>query len=124
MNKLVMATLTLFLMTACQKDQNVNTASTERVAMDPNEISLEQETAELKNEKGETVRVTYFAKGENIAVKLEMNGKTEELIAKKINTKGEPVFANERYMWEGAVGLGGKLTDAEGNESHYKESED
>ena len=124
MKKLLTFALALFLVTACTKEQANTTNSTEVSAKDPNEVSLVQDSHKLKNEKGEMVNVTYFAKGENIAVKLEWDGKPEEiLIAKKINTKGEPVFANEKMMWEGALGTGGKLTDGEGNVSQYKELE-
>ena len=124
MKKLLTFALALFLVTACTKEQANTTNSTEVSAKDPNEVSLVQDSHKLKNDKGEMVNVTYFAKGENIAVKLEWDGKPEEiLIAKKINTKGEPVFANEKMMWEGALGTGGKLTDGEGNVTQYKELE-
>lgn len=83
-----------------------------------------QETSRLTNGKGEVIGVTYFAQGDDIAVKIEQDGKPEEiLIAKKINTKGEPVFANEKMMWEGALGSGGKTTDGQGNSTEYREIE-
>ena len=126
MKKLFIAALALFMLTACTKDNTTDTStSTTGAAKDPNEISLVQETSKLENEKGEIISVTYFAQGENIAVKLEQNGKPEEvLIAKKINTKGEPVFANEKIMWEGALGSGGKTTDGQGNVVQYREIEE
>ncbi|QOW11242.1 hypothetical protein Q73A0000_13170 [Kaistella flava (ex Peng et al. 2021)] len=123
MKKLLIFTLGLFLLTACKKEQENTTNSTE-VSKDPNAVSLVQETTKLENEKGEVMAVTYFAQGDNIAVKLEQEGKPEEiLIAKKINTKGEPVFANEKMMWEGALGAGGKITDGQGNVTQYREIE-
>ncbi len=125
MKKLMLFTFTLFLLSACQKDQVDGTNVTEVGAKDPNEVSLVQESTKLKNEQGEIVTVTYFAKGDNIAVKLERAGQPEEiLIAKKINTKGEPVFANEKMMWEGALGAGGTMTDGEGNSTKYREIEE
>ena len=123
MKNLMIFTLGLFLLTACKKEETTSNAATDSVK-DPNEVSLVQETSKLKNEKGEEIGVTYFAQGENIAVKIEQTGKPEEiLIAKKINTKGEPVFANEKMMWEGALGSGGKTTDGEGNVIQYREIE-
>ena len=123
MKNLMIFTLGLFLLTACKKEDTTSNAATGSVK-DPNEVSLVQETSKLKNEKGEEIGVTYFAQGENIAVKIEQTGKPEEiLIAKKINTKGEPVFANEKMMWEGALGSGGKTTDGEGNVTQYREIE-
>ena len=125
MKNLLIFTFALFLVTACKKEEGNTTNSTEVSAKDPNEVSLVQETTKLKNNKGEIISVTYFAQGENIAVKLEQDGKPEEiLIAKKINSKGEPVFANEKMMWEGALGAGGRLTDGQGNEIQYKEIEE
>ena len=123
MKNLMIFTLGLFLLTACKKEETTSNAATDSVK-DPNEVSLVQETSKLKNDKGEEIGVTYFAQGENIAVKIEQTGKPEEiLIAKKINTKGEPVFANEKMMWEGALGSGGKTTDGEGNVTQYREIE-
>ena len=124
MKKLLTLALALFLLTACKKENTTNTATT-GAEKDPNEVSLVQETTKLENNKGEIIGVTYFAQGDNIAVKLEQEGKPDEtLIAKKINTKGEPVFANEKMMWEGALGSGGKTTDGEGNITEYREIEE
>ena len=124
MKNLLIFTLGLFLLTACKKENTTSNATTGSVK-DPNEVSLVQETTKLKNDKGEVIGVTYFAQGENIAVRIEQNGKPEEvLIAKKINTKGEPVFANEKMMWEGALGSGGKTTDGQGNVTEYREIEE
>ena len=124
MKKLLTLALALFLLTACKKENTTNTATTGS-EKDPNEVSLVQETTKLENNKGEIIGVTYFAQGDNIAVKLEQEGKPDEtLIAKKINTKGEPVFANEKMMWEGALGSGGKTTDGEGNITEYREIEE
>lgn len=124
MKNLLIFTLGLFLLTACKKENTTSNTTTGSLK-DPNEVSLVQETTKLKNDKGEVIGVTYFAQGENIAVKIEQNGKPEEvLIAKKINTKGEPVFANEKMMWEGALGSGGKTTDGQGNVTEYREIEE
>ncbi|WP_373709139.1 hypothetical protein [Kaistella sp.] len=124
MKNLLIFTLGLFLLTACKKENTTSNTTTGSVK-DPNEVSLVQETTKLKNDKGEVIGVTYFAQGENIAVRIEQNGKPEEvLIAKKINTKGEPVFANEKMMWEGALGSGGKTTDGQGNVTEYREIEE
>ena len=124
MKNLVIFTLGLFLLTACKNENTTVDAKTVNVS-DPNAVSLVQETTKLKNDKGEVIGVTYFAKGDDIAVKLEQEGKPEEvLIAKKINTKGEPVFANEKMMWEGALGAGGKTTDVDGNVVQYREIEE
>lgn len=122
MKKLLIFTLALFLVTSCKKEEQAASDTSVVSAKNPNEISLVQKPSKLKNDKGEIISITYFAQGENIAVKLERDGKAEEiLIAKKINTKGEPVFANEKMMWEGTLGTGGKLTDDQGNSAQFEE---
>lgn len=123
MKNLLIFTLGVFLLTACKKENTTVNEATGSVK-DANQVSLVQETSRLTNGKGEVIGVTYFAQGDDIAVKIEQDGKPEEiLIAKKINTKGEPVFANEKMMWEGALGSGGKTTDGQGNSTEYREIE-
>lgn len=125
MKKLVILSLTLFVFAACAKDQNDTTDGTTVSAKDPNEISLEQDPIQLKGEDGNIVTVTYFAMGENIAVKIKEADQSEQtLIAKKISTSGDPIFANENFMWEGSVGKGGKMTDGAGNTVKYSEMEE
>lgn len=125
MKKLVIFTFTLFLLTACTKEQSKNGTETSVSAKDPNEISLEQEPIQLKGEDGKIITVTYFAKGNDVAVKIEQAGQPDEtLIAKKISTTGDPIFANEKHLWEGSVGKGGKMTDGAGNTIKYSEIEE
>ena len=122
MKKLVIFTFALFSVTACTKENSSNAEVTSVSSKDPNAISLEQDPIQLKGEDGKIITVTYFAKGENIAVKIEQAGQAEEtLIAKKISTSGDPIFANEKHLWEGSVGKGGKMTDGEGNVMKYSE---
>ena len=123
MKKLLMIVFALTLVTACQKDEKLNKATSSSVSSDdPKEESLVQEAVELKNSKGETLKVTYFAQGNEVAMKMEKEGEAEQiLVSKKISKKGEPVFTNEKWMWEGSIGEGGKLSDAEGNSMQYLE---
>lgn len=125
MKKLVVFTFLLFLANACTKEQNTVGIETSVSAMDPNEESLEQAPIKLQSKDGQTIEVIYFAKGENVAVKLmQNNGPEEVLIAKKVSSKGDPVFTNEKLMWEGSIGTGGKLTDVAGTVTEYKEIEE
>ncbi|SFI86985.1 hypothetical protein SAMN05421638_1278 [Kaistella treverensis] len=123
MKKLIIAVVAFTLFTACQKKEQINTENNSTVAAsDPKEESLMQDAVELKNSKGETLKVTYFAQGNDVAMKMEKEGEPEQiLVAKKISSKGEPVFTNEKWMWEGKIGTGGKLSDAEGNSIEYLE---
>ena len=123
MKKLLIIAFALTLVTACQKNDKVaETTSSSVSSNDPKEESLMQDAVELKNSKGETLKVTYFAQGNDVALKMEKEGEPEQiLVAKKISSKGEPVFTNEKWMWEGSIGEGGKLSDAEGNSMQYLE---
>ena len=120
MKKFLITAFVLFLVASCTKEQGTSTGPTSISKKDPNEVSLEQTPSKLKNSKGEELTVTYFAKGEQVAVKLEIEGMPEEVLtARTISTKGDPIFANEKYMWEGAMKQGGKLSDADGNMVEY-----
>jgi len=123
MKKLLIIAFALTLVTACQKNDEVaETTGSSVSSNDPKEESLMQDTVELKNSKGETLKVTYFAQGNDVAMKMEKEGEPEQiLVAKKISSKGEPVFTNEKWMWEGSIGEGGKLSDVEGNSMQYLE---
>lgn len=124
MKKILISTLVLFLVASCTKEQSATADSTSTSKKDPNEVTLVQAPNKLKNSKGEEITVTYFAKGEEVAVKLERQGMEEEVLsARTISTKGDPIFANEKYMWEGAMKQGGKLSDADGNMVEYMEIE-
>lgn len=123
MKKLLIIAFALTLVTACQKNDKVTETTSSSVSSnDSKEESLMQDAVELKNSKGETLKVTYFAQGNDVAMKMEKEGEPEQiLVAKKISSKGEPVFTNEKWMWEGSIGEGGKLSDAEGNSMQYLE---
>ena len=122
MKKFLISAFVLFLVASCTKEQGTSTEATSISQKDANEISLEQTPSVLKNSKGEEITVTYFAKGEQVAVKIERKGMPEEVLtARTISTKGDPIFANEKYMWEGAMKQGGKLSDADNNVVEYKE---
>ncbi|ROI07998.1 hypothetical protein EGI11_10060 [Chryseobacterium sp. H3056] len=123
MKKLLIIAFALTLVTACQKNDEVTQTSPSSVSSnDSKEESLMQDAVELKNSKGETLKVTYFAQGNDVALKMEKEGEPEQiLVAKKISSKGEPVFTNEKWMWEGSIGEGGKLSDAKGNSMQYLE---
>lgn len=123
MKKLLIIAFALTLVTACQKNDEVTETSPSSISSnDSKEESLMQDAVELKNSKGETLKVTYFAQGNDVALKMEKEGEPEQiLVAKKISSKGEPVFTNEKWMWEGSIGEGGKLSDAEGNSIQYLE---
>ena len=115
-------TFVLFLASACTKEQNSSAMELSSETKDPNEVSLEQTPLSLKSDDGHSLSVIYFAQGEDVAVKLKRDSDPEEiLIAKKVSSKGDPVFTNEKLMWEGSIGTGGKLTDVEGHVTDYLE---
>jgi hypothetical protein len=124
MNKLMIVTLALFLTSACTKEQKNSNTEMTSVAEDPNQVSLEQTPIDLKSADGKMIKVTYFAKGNDVAVKLKQENQPEEiLIAKKISATGDPIFTNTKFMWEGAIAKGGKLTDVDGKMIQFSELE-
>jgi hypothetical protein len=71
----------------------------------------------LISEKGDTIFLTYFAKDDEIGVRLKVNGEERELDAKGSSEKGNPVFSDGEYGWEMfADGRSGRLftPDSEG----------
>ena len=63
----------------------------------------------------------YFAKENEVAVKIKINNRIQELTAKGTNSKGEPVFSNKEIIWELMDdGHSGKLTSKEGKTIIYK----
>lgn len=86
------------------------------------EVSLKQEAKTLTNDKGETIVVTYFAEGIDLAMTLKKNDEEEhKMVAKGTNPKGEPIFTDGFYAWElSDDGNSGRLTDKQGNVSVFK----
>ncbi len=106
---------------SCTKEENKG-AQQETTTQEAQESNV-QDTKTLKSNTGETVKVTYFAEGGMVAVKLEKEGQPEQkLTAKTVNAQGNPIFSNEEMMWEmNSSGTGGKLTDKEGNSTTFSD---
>ncbi len=106
---------------SCTKEENKG-AQQETTTQDAQESNV-QDTKTLKSNTGETLKVTYFAEGGMVAVKLEKEGQPEQkLTAKTVNAQGNPIFSNEEMMWEmNSSGTGGKLTDKEGNSTTFSD---
>lgn len=106
----------LLLFISCKKTEVQNSDNKTQ-----QEISLEQKAQVLQNENGESVSVVYFAKGDEVAVKISLNNEEHELSAKGVNAKGEPIFTNGIFAWEIMEdGHSGRLTDKKGNAAIYK----
>lgn len=107
---------------SCNKESS--TTENSPVISDKNskEVSLKQEPKTLTNDKGETIVVTYFAEGIDLAMTLKKNDEEEhKLVAKGTNPKGEPIFTDGFYAWElSDDGISGRLTDKQGNVSVFK----
>lgn len=77
----------------------------------------EESSRVLTSEKGDTLYITYFAKGNEVAARIKFNGEERELEPKGISEKGNPVLSDGKYGWEIFVdGQSGRLftTDNEG----------
>ena len=109
---------------SCKKTENT-TAETVKSDSENKEVALEQQVKIFKNSKGDQLKVSYFAEGDMVAVKIQKNDEPEhKLSAKTVNAKGNPLFTDNTYMWEmNDSGTGGKLSDKDGNSMEYREDE-
>lgn len=117
--KLMLMVLTSMLI-ACKSE----TTKIERSEKDESEIStkddLEQAPLLLKNKNGEQIKITFFAKDDEIAIKLLIKDELTTLESKGLNDKGNPIFSDQNYLWELFADMkSGQLTDREGNISLY-----
>lgn len=113
--------MAVFLVSCKQSSNSTDATSTEAKAGNE-EVSLEQKPLELKDDQGKSVTVIYFAKGDQVAVRLKLDGKEHELVAKGVTKAGNPIFTDEEVMWEMlADGHSGKLTKKDNTSSVFKE---
>lgn len=117
--KLMLMVLTSMLI-ACKSE----TTKIERSEKDESEIStkddLEQAPLLLKNKNDEQIKITFFAKDDEIAIKLLIKDELSTLESKGLNDKGNPIFSDQNYLWELFADMkSGQLTDREGNISLY-----
>lgn len=122
MKNVLLSIFALLLVFSCQKKEQDSSNSTEVISSNSKEVSLEQEPKIFKNSKGEELTVTYFAEGNQVAVKIQKTGDVEQkLSAKTSNAAGNPIFTNDECMWEMTEdGSSGKLSDKDGNSMEYK----
>ena len=122
MKNLSIALFALLFLSSCNKTEPVSAAAEDANRTSPTEISQVQEPQQLQNSKGEVLQVTYFAEGDEVAVKIKKGGEAEQkLTAKTSNAAGNPIFTNDNYMWEMTQeGKAGKLSDKEGNSEEYR----
>ncbi len=118
MKNLILTFACLAFALSCTKENQKIEASSEQNEV---EIHSRQETQILHSSKGDTLRVTYLALGDKVAVEIQKNQEPgRKLEAKTVSTTGNPVFADEELKWEMGTGnIGGKLSDAEGNAMKY-----
>ncbi len=115
------ALVALSLLTSCSKTET-DTTDTATEQASSQEISQVMEPRKLTSDTGTEINVTYFAQGDEVAVKLQNADMPEQtLSAKGTSTSGNPVFSNEEYLWEMTQeGKAGLLTDKNGTSTEYK----
>ena len=83
--------------------------------------TLEQKPVILSDSAGNKISVTYFAKDDEVAVKLIKDEELMILTAKGTNQNGEPIFSNEKVAWQIMEdGHSGRLFSKNGNVTIYK----
>lgn len=124
MKKIILAlALSGIALVSCKKAENATETGTISPQVKSHEVSNVQDTKTFKSSKGDILKVTYYAEGADVMVKIQKNNEPEQkLSAKMVSTKGNPVFTNDVYMWEMKEGnVGGKLSDKDGNAMEYVE---
>ncbi|MFA7616684.1 MAG: hypothetical protein WA897_08730 [Moheibacter sp.] len=108
-----------FSLTACgNKEDSAAQPQSESVQNDdPMNV-----TKIMSTEKGDTVVLTFFPKGDEFAIKLKIDGQEVELDPKGTSEKGNPVFSDGHYGWEMFVdGRSGRLFTNDSEDRFYKE---
>ncbi|MBW7870018.1 MAG: hypothetical protein H3C39_03035 [Flavobacteriia bacterium] len=108
-----------FSLTACgSKEETTAETQSENVQNDdPMNV-----TKIMSTEKGDTVVLTFFPKGDEFAIKLKIDGQEVELDPKGTSDKGNPVFSDGNYGWEMFVdGRSGRLFTNDSEGQFYKE---
>ena len=116
---LVLILLTQFYI-SCKSDQkqieNVETNDSNPVFNE----NLEQPPLVLQNKEGIKMEITFFAKEDEVAVKILMDEQIWILDSKGLNDKGNPIFSTQDFMWELFPDMkSGQLTDESGNSSVF-----
>lgn len=115
----VLILLTQFYI-SCKSDQkqieNVETNDSNPVFNE----NLEQPPLVLQNKEGIKMEIIFFAKEDEVALKMLMDEQIWILDSKGLNDKGNPIFSNQNYMWELFPDMkSGQLTDESGNSSVF-----
>lgn len=121
MKKILLAASAFLVLVACTKTEAETTAATETTeaevkTTDPNEVSNVQEPKTFRSETGDVLKVTYFALGDRVAVKVQKNQEPEvELKGQTVSSSGNLLFGTKDLSWEmDDSGSSGKLTGADG----------
>lgn len=115
----VLILLTQFYI-SCKSDQkqieNVETNDSNPVFNE----NLEQPPLVLQNKEGIKMEITFFAKEDEVALKMLMDEQIWILDSKGLNDKGNPIFSTQDFMWELFPDMkSGQLTDESGNSSVF-----
>lgn len=117
--KIIITSILLMGMIGCKKNSNpTNESSTSVTTTDKgveSEITYESETKE-------TIKITYFADGSLVGVKLLKNNEPERTL--KAITEGHhntPAFSDGKVTWEVSnENVSGTYTDEKGNKTIYQ----
>lgn len=121
MKKILLAVTALLVLEACTKTEAESTATSETTeevgkTTNRNEVSNVQEPKTFRSETGDVLKVTYFALGDRVAVKVQKNQEPEvQLEGQTVSSSGNLLFGTKDLSWEmDDSGSSGKLTGADG----------
>lgn len=105
---------------ACGNNENAITNQVNSVAEQTE--NTDETTRMLTSEKGDTIYLTYFPKGDVVAVKLKIGEEERILEPYGSSEKGNPVLTDGEYGWEMFTdGRSGRLFTKESEGNFFKE---
>lgn len=109
-----------FSLTACgNKEESAAAESQTENVQNDDPMNV---TKIMTTEKGDSLALTFFPKGEEIGIRLKVDGEERELDPKGTSEKGNPVFSDGEYGWEMfADGRSGRLFTSDSEGQFYKE---
>lgn len=117
--KIIITSILLMGMIGCKKNSNPTNESSTSVTTTDKGVEAE---ITYESEAKETIKITYFADGSLVGVKLFKNNEPERTL--KAITEGHhntPAFSDGKVTWEVSnENVSGTYTDEKGNKTIYQ----
>lgn len=122
-NQIICGFFVLLLISSCQKTESTPTETSKIENNQGSSDGLEQEPILMKNPQGEEATVVYFAQGDQVGIKITMNGEEKIYSARGTSDGGALVFSDGTSTWEMMDKMSGRFTDKDGKVHSYRADE-